>query len=241
MFVQICYFKSRRAGQLDDITETVLEAIIGRVAMTQTFPTTLLLTAMVMLISYGIGCFSTAYYLVRWRTGQDIRQLGSGTAGARNVGRVLGKGGFALTFLGDALKGALAVGVARWLDVPSFGIVAALLAVVTGHLWPVQLGGRGGKGASTALGGALVVNPWLGVVTLGIALICLALTRSFTRAGMIAMALAPVTAWILRLDGVMVGGVAMLAILLLFAHRQNWFAQSLPTPADTKPVDNSTL
>jgi glycerol-3-phosphate acyltransferase PlsY len=189
-------------------------------ATMQTLFTTLLLT----LISYALGCFSTAYYLVRWRTGQDVRQLGSGTAGARNVGRVLGKGGFAITFLGDLLKGALAVGLARWLGLPSFGLVVATLAVVAGHLWPVQLGGKGGKGASTALGAALVIDPWLGLITLVIAGVFLALTRSFTRAGMIAMALAPLTAWLLGLDAVLVGGVAILALLLLFAHRDNWFA-----------------
>ncbi len=167
-------------------------------------------TLVVILVGYGLGCFSTAYYLVRWQTGQDIRTLGTGTAGARNVGRILGKGGFALTFLGDALKGALAVGLARWFELPSLGVVAALLAVVMGHLWPAQLGGRGGKGASTALGGILVINGWLGLSTLGLALLFLVFTRSFTRAGLIAMALAPVAAWLLGLEPILVGGVVVL-------------------------------
>lgn len=180
------------------------------------------ITLVVVAISYALGCFSTAYYLVRWRTGQDIRTLGSGTAGARNAGRILGKGGFALTFLGDAGKGALALGLARWLDLPAYGLAAAFIAVVAGHLWPVQLGGKGGKGASTALGGGLVLDPILGLITLAIALGCLILTRSFTRAGMIAMALSPVVAWLLGLDPVLVGGVLVVALLLLYAHRENW-------------------
>jgi glycerol-3-phosphate acyltransferase PlsY len=199
-------------------------------AMTQLLITTLV----VILVSYGLGCFSTAYYLVRWRTGQDIRSLGSGTAGARNVGRFLGKGGFALTFLGDALKGALAVGLARWVDLPSIGLVAALLAVVAGHLWPVQLEGRGGKGASTALGGVLVLNLWLGLSTLGMAAVFLALTRSFTRAGIIAIALTPVAAWLLGLDFVLVMGVLVLVLLLLFAHRDNLMTQRL----SSQPVED---
>jgi glycerol-3-phosphate acyltransferase PlsY len=201
----------------------------------------LLITILVViLVSYGLGCFSTAYYLVRWRTGQDIRSLGSGTAGARNVGRFLGKGGFALTFLGDALKGALAVGLARWAELPSAGLVAALLAVVAGHLWPVQLGGRGGKGASTALGGVLVLNLWLGLSTLGMAAVFLALTRSFTRAGIIAIALTPVAAWLLGLDFELVMGVLVLVLLLLFAHRDNLMTQRLPSqPAeDHRPVED---
>jgi acyl phosphate:glycerol-3-phosphate acyltransferase len=189
---------------------------------------TLIITLVVILVSYALGCFSTAYYLVRWRTGQDIRNVGSGTAGARNVGRILGKGGFALTFLGDAIKGALAVGLARWLDLPAISIVAAMLAVVAGHLWPMQLGWKGGKGASTALGGVLVINPWLGLITLGLALLFLALSRSFTRSGMIAMALAPVVAWLLGLEAMLVSGVVVLVILLLFAHRGNLTGQRLP-------------
>jgi glycerol-3-phosphate acyltransferase PlsY len=199
-------------------------------AMTQHLLTTLVVT----LVSYALGCFSTAYYLVRWRTGQDIRELGSGTAGARNAGRYLGKGGFALVFLGDALKGALAVGLARWLDLPSYGLVAALLAVVAGHLWPIQLGGRGGKGASTALGGVLVINLYLGLIILGIALILLIFLRSFTRAGMGAVALAPFVAWWLGLDAVLVGGVLILALLILFAHRDNLFEERMPAQPRTQ-------
>ena len=176
----------------------------------------------VTLVSYALGCFSTAYYLVRWRTGQDIRQVGSGTAGARNVGRLLGKPGFVLTFLGDLIKGALAMGLALALNVPAWGVVLSMLAVVMGHLRPVQLGGKGGKGASTALGCVTVLNPWLGLGTLGIALVLLGVTRQFTRSGMIAMMVAPLLAWWLGLDAVLVGGVGALVVVLLFAHRTNW-------------------
>jgi glycerol-3-phosphate acyltransferase PlsY len=207
--------------------------------MPQPLLSTLLTTLLVILAGYALGCFSTAYYLVRWRTGQDIRTLGSGTAGARNVGRVLGKGGFALTFLGDALKGGLAVGLARWLDLPSIGVVAVLLAVVAGHLWPVQLGGKGGKGASTALGGVLAISGWLGVAIVAVALLMVAITRSFSRGGMIAMALAPLIAWLLGLDIVLAGGVLVLVIVLLLAHRENWMPKRLPSsPAEAAgPVE----
>jgi acyl-phosphate glycerol 3-phosphate acyltransferase len=201
---------------------------------------TLLTTLGIIVVSYVLGCFSTAYYLVRWRTGQDIRAVGSGTAGARNVGRVLGKGGFALTFLGDALKGVLAVGLARWLDLPAFSVVAAMLAVTIGHLWPVQLGGKGGKGASTALGCVTTIHPLLGAGTLILALIFLGITRSFNRGGMIAMALAPVIAWLLGLDWVLVVGVFALILLLLYAHRENWSKDRASAPAQEKPTSVET-
>ena len=187
----------------------------------------LITTLSIILISYLVGCFSTAYYLVRWRTGQDIRTLGSGTAGARNVGRILGKSGFVLTFVGDALKGALAVLLASWAGLSPLGVIAALLAVVIGHLWPVQLGGRGGKGASTALGGVLVIHVWLGLGVLGIAVVLLALTRQFTRSGLIAIILTPLLAWLFGLELVFVGGLVLLVMLLLFAHRSSIMPQRL--------------
>src|SRR5262245_25796362 len=120
----------------------------------------LLITGSLVLLSYALGCFSTGYYLVRWRTGTDIRTLGTGSAGARNAGRVLGRAGFILVFAGDALKGALAVWLAKQAGLPPWGVAAALVAVVLGHLFPLQLGGRGGKGAATAFGGVCVLN-WM--------------------------------------------------------------------------------
>src|SRR5580658_4658583 len=86
--------------------------------------------------AYIIGCFTTGYYLVRLRMGKDIREMGSGSAGARNVGRFLGKSGFFLTVLGDFAKGALAVWLARKLSNDDFFTVLAVPAVVAGHLWP---------------------------------------------------------------------------------------------------------
>src|SRR5262245_64567791 len=64
---------------------------------------------LVMLAGYALGCFTSGYYLVRWRTGEDIRLLGSGSVGATNVSRVLGWPGFCLTVSSDFAKGMLAV------------------------------------------------------------------------------------------------------------------------------------
>jgi acyl-phosphate glycerol 3-phosphate acyltransferase len=103
-----------------------------------------------LLFAYGLGCLNAGYYLLRWRDGRDIRQLGSGNAGARNVGRVLGRKGFVLVFALDAAKGVVAVTAAhQW--APE---VAALSAVVVtlGHVYPAQLSLRGGKGVATAIG-----------------------------------------------------------------------------------------
>jgi acyl phosphate:glycerol-3-phosphate acyltransferase len=178
-------------------------------------------TALAILFSYAVGCFCSAYYLVRWRTGQDIRALGSGTAGARNAGRVLGKTGFIIAFLGDVLKGSLAVWLAQWLAVGAWGEAAAMVAVVLGHLYPVQLGGRGGKGASTGFGAVLVIHPLLGLLCVLIAAIVFAFTRGFTVSGAIAIATAPLTSLLLGIAPAHWVGLFIVVVLLLYAHRDN--------------------
>lgn len=175
----------------------------------------------VLLGGYVLGCFNTAYYLVRWQRGADVRDLGSGNAGARNAGRVLGRRGFALALAGDAMKGGLAVAAARTLGLGPAGEMAALLAAVAGHLWPVQLGWRGGKGAATFIGGLAVAHPLLALEVLGTALIGQTLTRSYTAAGLIAIVVAPGLAWSMGLDAATLAGLGALILLLLWAHRAN--------------------
>src|ERR1017187_8659729 len=108
--------------------------------------------------AYLLGCFATGYYLVRARTGKDIREIESGSTGARNVGRVLGKPGFVLTVFGDFGKGALAVwGAWEWTNNHHLAAVA-MLAVIAGQIWPAQLRFRGGQGVAASLGALLVFD-----------------------------------------------------------------------------------
>src|SRR5262245_14041669 len=93
----------------------------------------------VCLGSYALGCFTTGYYLMRMRTGRDVRELGSGSVGARNVGRVLGWLGFMVTLLGDFAKGSLAVWATRHFTSDDQLVALSMLAVVAGHVWPAQL------------------------------------------------------------------------------------------------------
>src|SRR5256886_13136692 len=106
---------------------------------------------LVMLLGYALGCFTSGYYLVRWRTGDDIRWLGSGSVGATNVGRVLGRPGFLLTVLCDFFKGLFAVWLARYFQLNPTGTVLTMVAVAIGHIWPAQLWFHGGKGLATLL------------------------------------------------------------------------------------------
>jgi glycerol-3-phosphate acyltransferase PlsY len=175
----------------------------------------------VVLLAYLIGCFSTAYYLVRWRTGQDIRALGSGTAGARNAGRILGKRGFVLVFAGDVLKGALAVWIAQWLGLPTWGVAAVMVAVVLGHLFPVQLAGQGGKGAATAFGAVGAVNWQLALLCVAVAALAFMLTRNTMASGLIAFVAAVPLAFLLAMPLALCLGVLSIVLLLLIAHREN--------------------
>ncbi len=172
-------------------------------------------------VAYALGCLNTGYYWVRWRTGEDIRLLGSGNAGARNVGRVLGKRAFAVALLGDLLKGMLAVAVAMGLGLPSWGQGAAGVAAVVGHIWPLQLRGRGGKGAATALGVCLMLSPWTGLGVVVVLLIAYALSRAATFSGGLALLLTPLLAWWLAPSRFIAATIALLVLLLLYTHREN--------------------
>ncbi|HJZ47874.1 MAG TPA: glycerol-3-phosphate acyltransferase [Roseiflexaceae bacterium] len=174
-----------------------------------------------IIVAYLLGCIATAYYLVRLRTGQDIRQLGSGNVGGRNAGRVLGKAGFVLVAVGDALKGLLAVLFARYLGVGGWSMLLVILAVVAGHIWPAQLGFKGGKGAATLMGALIGYNIVIALLIAGIFVLLFVFLRSFTLAGMLALGLTPFALLILgqpRMDAI---SVAAPVLLVIFAHRAN--------------------
>lgn len=144
--------------------------------------------------SYTLGCANAAYYLGRWATGRDIRDTGSGNAGATNAGRLLGRAGFAAVFAFDLAKGAVAVAASRHLGAPPALVVAAAWAVMAGHIWPVQMRFRGGKGIATLLGALLVACP---ASLVGPAILFVPLFAVFRRpvfAGLLSLPAAPAAA-----------------------------------------------
>jgi acyl phosphate:glycerol-3-phosphate acyltransferase len=171
--------------------------------------------------AYLVGCFATGYYLVRWRTGQDIREVGSGNVGARNVGRLLGWRGFVATVLGDFWKGALAVWATRQFTTDDRLVALAMPAVVAGHLWPVQLRFRGGKGMATALGALLIYDNRLVVPFALLFAGAFAVLRKTILPGLFALACLPLASWWLGHGAAEVATCLMLAGLVLFAHRKN--------------------
>lgn len=174
-----------------------------------------------ILCSYLLGCCTAGYYWVRLRTGQDIRRVGSGNVGARNVGRALGSSGFAVTFLFDFLKGALAVWLARWMELGPEAVIACLVAVVVGHSWPIQLKLQGGKGISTSMGVLLCYNPELSLVLIALFVPIYFLLRIFTLSGMLAFALSPLVAFLSGFTNREVAAISFLSMLVLITHRKN--------------------
>jgi glycerol-3-phosphate acyltransferase PlsY len=175
----------------------------------------------IALAAYLLGCFTTGYYLVRLRLGQDLRDLGSGSVGARNVGRLLGWQGFLLTVLGDFGKGALAVWAARHFTTDDRLVLLAMLAVVAGHVWPVQLHFRGGKGIATSLGALLIYSHDLALVFVLLFVTTFAALRKTVLPGLFALVCLPLMSWYLAHSPAEVFGTSVLAGLVLVAHRKN--------------------
>lgn len=170
---------------------------------------------------YFVGCFTAGYYWTRWQTGGDIRALGSGNVGARNVGRTLGPAAFAVTLLLDLAKGVLAVQVAQALGAGPEAVIACIVAVVAGHNWPIQLGFKGGKGIAVSLGALLAYEPFSILALLAIFLPVLAILRRFTLAGLSAFCLAPLLLFLGGFEKEVVATVSFLAVLALVTHRRN--------------------
>ncbi|MBW8035735.1 MAG: glycerol-3-phosphate acyltransferase [Planctomycetes bacterium] len=175
----------------------------------------------VILLSYTLGCVATGYYIVKFCVKKDIRQLGTGTIGARNVGRILGKKGFAFTITADALKGATAVFLCTYLNLPDWALILSMLAVTAGHIFPVQLSFHGGKGIGVTVGALLLFDYYLAAgLFLSFALLFL-LSRNYMLSGIIAIIILPITAFLHNHSHIEVVGIILLVTLVLFAHRKN--------------------
>jgi glycerol-3-phosphate acyltransferase PlsY len=189
--------------------------------------------ATVTTFGFAVGCLNAGYYLVRARHGADLRAVHSGNAGATNAGRVLGRGGFVLVLLFDAAKGALATAIGLWLADYAGGACGAL-AAIAGHIWPAQLGFRGGKGIATAVGAFAVLEPATTACTVAFALALFAVTRRWSASGLLAVALSPAFVLVLGRPSRAAGAVLLAVLIVLAAHRDDLRAlrSSSPPPAD---------
>lgn len=178
-----------------------------------------LLPLCVLLLGYGLGSIPFGLLLTRLTGAGDLRQIGSGNIGATNVLRTGNKGAAAATLLLDAAKGGIAVLIARH----AVGEDAAQLAALTsflGHLFPVWLGFRGGKGVATFLG-TLIALAWpVGLAACATWLVAALITRISSASALIAAALSSL--WCFVFDhGQMLFLVVVLTVLIYIRHWPN--------------------
>jgi glycerol-3-phosphate acyltransferase PlsY len=180
----------------------------------------------VVVLSYLVGSLSWGYMLLRWRQGTDVREYGSGRTGMSNVLRTGGGRMAAVVGTLDIGKGVLAVMMAKEATGASGAEVAAALAAVTGHNWPVFLGFRGGRGILAALGGLSMMAPVPAVVATAIWL-ATALGSRYISLGSILGVVAGAASLIglVALAGwysqayIIFAGVA--AVMIIWQHRDN--------------------
>ena len=192
---------------------------------------------LIAVAAYLLGAIPTGYLLVLLFRKQDIRSMGSGNIGATNVLRAGGKGLGAATFFLDMLKGCASVwlGTLIWSGmilllhaVPTtplrnFQALAALCCVL-GHMFPIWLHFRGGKGVATGFGVFLVAAPWGALAAIGVFFIVLALTRYVSLASILGSASFPAFAYLLvRGDRPLffVAVQATVSLLIIAKHHQN--------------------
>ncbi len=190
-----------------------------------------LASLLVAAVSYLLGSIPFGYLLIRVFRKQDIRSIGSGNIGATNVLRSGSKGLGAATFFLDMLKGCAAVWLgaifatqmAPTAHVRNFEALAALFAVL-GHMLPVWLGFRGGKGVATGFGVFLVAAPSAALAAITVFFIVLALSRYVSLASILGSASFPFFAWLLvkgDRPAFFIAVQIIVALLVILKHHQN--------------------
>ena len=181
--------------------------------------------ALLLIAAYLIGSIPFAVVVSRLFGMADPRTYGSGNPGATNVLRSGNKLAAILTLVGDGLKGWLAVFLAEQIA-PAAGlgqiaVPAAALAAFLGHLFPVFLGFRGGKGVATAAGVLFGASGWLGLATMGVWLGIAFATRYSSLAALCAALAAPGLAFLLGLAPYWVLSSSIMSLLLIWRHKDN--------------------
>lgn len=175
-----------------------------------------------IVIAYLLGAVNFSFLFGKLR-GIDIRNHGSGNAGATNTLRVLGKGPGILVFILDVLKGVAAVLIGRWAASPDqlwVPVLCGLLAIV-GHNWPVYFGFRGGKGVATSIGAMLTLAfvPTLAACLIAVAVI--AATRYVSLGSLLIALLTPLMLLLFHRPAELIWASIVICLFSFFRHRSN--------------------
>lgn len=178
-----------------------------------------------LVVAYIIGSIPTGYIIVKAKTGQDIRTIGSGSTGATNVKRVLGKKWFFIVMALDAIKGALPVILAKLFVTVgvSLGLapVIAAVAVIIGHSKSCFLGFKGGKSVASGVGTILALNWMVGLIIALVWGIITYVTKYVSVGSMIALFISPFLMYFLGAPIAYVGYCALGAVYIIYLHREN--------------------
>src|SRR5262245_15095402 len=175
---------------------------------------------LLVLFAYLLGSVPTGYILGSL-AGVDVRKAGSGNVGATNVARVVGKRHGIFTLVADIAKGFVPVVIALNLGLTSTATALVGVAAFLGHLYPIFLRFRGGKGVATALGVYLGLAPWATVVLMPIFVLVILATRVVSLSSMIAAASAPIVFWLLTSSPMLTGTSVFIALMIVLRHRGN--------------------
>jgi len=183
------------------------------------------LNLLILFLGYLFGSFPSGYLAGRIVKGIDIRSLGSGSTGATNVLRHIGKRAAITVFLIDVFKGVISILVAKYFLLNDSWQVAIGLSTLIGHIWPVWLNWRGGKAVATGLGIFLGLSWQVGVSTLGVFIIMIALFRIVSLASVSAALSLPLIMFLsfktssISLPFLLISLLAM--TLVIWRHREN--------------------
>ena len=173
-----------------------------------------------IIMAYLLGSVPTSYVLGR-SVGVDVRKAGSGNVGATNVARVAGKTRGILTRVADAAKGFIPVFAALQLGISLPVTMLVAVAAFLGHLYPVFLLFKGGKGVATALGVFLALAPWITVVLLAVFAMAALSSRFVSLGSMTAAVAAPIALWFAAYPPLVVQTGTFLAAMIILRHRSN--------------------
>ena len=179
----------------------------------------------VIIFSYLIGSIPTGYLIVKAKTGEDIRKIGSGSTGATNVKRVLGKKWFFIVMLLDALKGALPVLITKICITVgiSSGVlpVMSALSVIVGHSKPCFLNFKGGKSVASGIGTILALNFNAGILIALIWGIITYATKYVSVGSVVALMISPIIMYYLKSPLAYVFYCILGAVYIVYLHREN--------------------
>ena len=180
-----------------------------------------LIYACALLIGYFVGSIPTGYLIVQKKTGIDIREVGSGSTGATNVSRVLGKKWFFIVMFLDMLKGFLPVFATKLLLTDDVGVVCMALGIIIGHSRSCFLKGKGGKSVAPGMGILFALNWVTGLIVFVLWSLIVQIGKYVSVGSIVAFIIAPVVLWLCGAPKWYVLCEIVASAYIIYRHREN--------------------